>query len=381
MTIGYNHIVTRVRPGAVVHNFNVMNALGGNGCAVIKSDAYGHGLAVVAEALAGAGARTLAVGTVGEALDLGRTSFTGRVIALLGPQLPEDYEAAARKGVVCFCARREQLEKLSEAGRRAGVRVPVALKFDTGMRRLGFLPDEAGRVLETVLGLPGIEAVMAASHLAVADEPQQEPFVREQAARFAAAVSVLRAGGLRVQATLANSAAILAYPELHLDLQRPGIALYGANPFWGTARQELGAALMPAMETMTRVYQVHDLKKGETISYGRTFTAGRDMRVAIIGAGYADAWSRALSNRGQVLLHGLRAPVVGRVCMQMTAVDVTDVPQARAGDRVWLLGGPGPNAIRSEELAQWWGTISYEVLCLLGMNRREYILDSPGENE
>ncbi len=381
MSIGYNHLVTRVRPGAIAHNYKVMNALGGNGCAVIKSDAYGHGLAVAAEALAGAGARTVAVGTVGEALDLGRTSFTGRVIALLGPQLPEDYEAAARKGIVCFCARREQLEKLSEAGVRAGRRVPVALKFDTGMRRLGFPPEEAGRVLEKVLGLPGIEAVMAASHLAVADDPDQDAFVREQGARFAAAVSVLRAGGLRVEATLANSAAIVAYPELRLDMQRPGIALYGADPFWGTAAQGRGPALEPAMEVLTRVYQVHDLRQGETISYGRTFTAGRDMRVAIIGAGYADAWSRGLSNRGLVLLHGLRAPVVGRVCMQMTAVDVTDVPQARAGDRVWLLGGPGENSIRSEELAQWWGTISYEVLCLLGLNRREYILDSPGENE
>jgi alanine racemase len=184
-----------------------------------------------------------------------------------------------------------------------------------------------------------------------------------------------------VEATLANSAAIVAYPELRLDMQRPGIALYGADPFWGTAAQGRGPALEPAMEVLTRVYQVHDLRQGETISYGRTFTAGRDMRVAIIGAGYADAWSRGLSNRGLVLLHGLRAPVVGRVCMQMTAVDVTDVPQARAGDRVWLLGGPGENSIRSEELAQWWGTISYEVLCLLGLNRREYILDSPGENE
>jgi len=357
-----------------------MNERGGNCYAVVKADAYGHGLAEVAKVLAEAGARTMAVGTVGEALELLGTGFGGRVVALLGAQLPEDFEAAAREGIVCFCARREQLAKLSEAGLRLGRRVPVALKFDTGMRRLGFVPEAVGEVLETVTALAGIEVVMVASHLAVADEPAEEAFVQEQATRFETVVSFLRAAGLRFEATLANSAAVLAYPKLRLDGQRPGISLYGGNPFWGTDKEQLGCCLRQAMETETRIYQVHPLKKGETISYGRTFTAERDMRVAVIGAGYADAWSRGLSGRGQVLVHGRRAPVVGRVCMQMTAVDVTLVPEAAAGDAVWLLGGPGQGHIRVEELASWWGTISYEVYCLLGLNRREYVLDSPGEN-
>lgn len=378
MSIGYNHVRVRVHIKALAENFKVMNRHGGNGYAVIKSDAYGHGLAVTAEAMAGAGARTLAVGTVEEAAMLANTTFTGRVVSLLGPQLPEDYALAVERDVICFCGRREQLRRLDEAAGAAGATARVSLKFDTGMRRLGFLPEEAAEVAKFVKGLEHVGAVMASSHLATADEPDQEAFVREQGARFSAAVNALREGGLTVEANLCNSAAMMAFPEYHFDGQRPGIALYGANPFWGTSKEELGADLRPAMEVTSRIYQVHDLKKGEGIHYGLTFTAERDMRVAIVGVGYADNYSRGLSGKGYMLVAGKRVPVVGRVCMQMTAVDVSEVPEARAGDKVWLLGGDGPEAIHPCELADWWGTISYEVFCLLGMNPREYVLDTQG---
>lgn len=380
MSIGYNHVRTRIHVQAIADNYREMNRRGGNGYAVIKSDAYGHGLTVAAEAVAGAGARTLAVGTVEEAALLGNTTFTGRVVSLLGPQLSEDYALAVEHEVICFAGRREQLRRLDEAAAKAGRTARVSLKFDTGMRRLGFLPDEAPEVLELVKGLAHVEAVMVSSHLATADEPEHEAFVHEQAARFSKAVGVLRAGGLTLEANLCNSAAILAFPQYHFDGQRPGIALYGANPFHGTSREELGAFLRPAMEVTTRIYQVHDLKKGEGINYGLTFTAPRDMRVAIVGVGYADNYSRGLSSKGFMLVAGKRVPVVGRVCMQMTAVDVTAVPEARAGDKVWLLGGDCPEAIGACELADWWGTISYEVFCLLGMNPREYVLDTGGQS-
>lgn len=370
--IPYNHMKVRVRLGAVCENYRQMTARAGNTCAVVKSDAYGHGLAEVTEALTGCGAKSLAVGTVEEAETVLKTSFKGDILSLLGPQLPEEYSFAAEHGIVCFCGRREQLERLSEAGKKAGRRVPVALKFDTGMRRLGFVPEEASRLAEQIVGFDGIEPVMAASHLAVADDPDREDFVRLQAERFEKAVAALRDAGLPVRATLANSAALLAFPEYHYNMQRPGISLYGGNPFWGNEREELGRCVRPAMDVSTRVYQVHDLAAGEGIHYGLSYTADRDMRVAIVGAGYADNYSRGLSNKGFMVLHGVRVPVVGRVCMQMTAVDVTNVPEVRAGDVAWVLGGPSENAVTPDELADWWGTISYEVLCLLGMNPREY---------
>lgn len=380
MSIGYNHVRVRVHVDALAHNYSVMNALGGNGYAVVKSDAYGHGLAVAAEAFAGAGARTMAVGTVEEAETLTRTTFTGRVVSLLGPQLPEDFEAAVRLGVICFCGRREQLAHLNEAAAKAGHKALVSLKFDTGMRRLGFSPDEAADVLEFVRGLPGVEVAMVSSHLATADEPGRADFVHEQAVRFTSAVGVLRAGGLSFEANLANSAAILAYPEYRFDGQRPGIALYGADPLRDPDPAAPGASLRPAMDVSTRVYQVRDLAAGEGLSYGLTHVAERDTRVAVIGLGYADNYSRGLSGKGCVVIHGRRAPILGRVCMQMAMVDVTDVPQARPGDTAWILGGPDEAAVTIDELADWWGTITYEVFCLLGMNPREYVLDSGGQS-
>jgi alanine racemase len=127
------------------------------------------------------------------------------------------------------------------------------------------------------------------------------------------------------------------------------------------------------MEVVAPVFSVHGLKAGESVSYGRTFTASREMRVAVVGAGYADNYSRSLSGRGEVVLHGKRAPILGRVCMQMTAVDATDIPQAKAGDPAYLLGGPGERPVTPEELAGWWGTITYEVFCLLGQNARTHV--------
>ncbi|MBU1003311.1 MAG: alanine racemase [Proteobacteria bacterium] len=375
MSIGYNHVRARIHVQAIADNFKDMNRRGGNCFAVVKSDAYGHGLSTVAEALAGAGARTLAVGTVGEAAVLANTTFTGRVVSLLGPQLPEDYALAVKRRVICFCGRREQLRRLDEAAGAAGGKALVSLKFDTGMRRLGFLPEEATEILELLRGLVHLEAVMVSSHLATADEPGAEAFVHEQATRFKEIVRVLRAGGLVVEANLCNSAALLAFPEYHFDGQRPGISLYGGNPFYGTSKENLGCCLRPAMEVTSRIYQVHDLKSGEGINYGLTYCAERDMRVAIVGVGYADNYSRALSGKSWMVVAGQRVPVVGRVCMQMTAVDVSAVPEARAGDTVWLMGGDSAVAIHACELAQWWGTISYEVYCLMGMNPREYVLD------
>ncbi|WP_461211089.1 alanine racemase [Desulfocurvus sp. DL9XJH121] len=378
MSIAYNHVRVRIHVPALSHNYKVVNALGGNCFAVVKSDAYGHGLAVAAEAFAEAGARTMAVGTVEEAETLSQTTFTGRIVSLLGPQLPEDFEAAVRLGVISFCGRKEQLAHLDEAARKAGKPAHVSLKFDTGMRRLGFSPSEAADVLEYVKGLPGIRVDLVSSHLATADMPERAGFVREQAARFKEAVDVLRAGGLCFEANLANSAAVMAYPEYRFDAQRPGIALYGVDPLRGGTGP--GADLRPAMEVSTLVYQVRDLAAGESVSYGQTYTAQNAMRVAVVGVGYADNYSRGLSNKGFMVLHGRRVPILGRVCMQMALVDVSEVPQARPGDTIWLLGGPDEAAVTPDELADWWGTISYEAFCLLGMNRREYVLDSGGQS-
>jgi len=375
MSIPYNLLRVSVDTEAICKNFALLHHKGGNAIAVVKSDAYGHGLRHTATALAAAGCTRMAVGSVEEAVHLRSLGFSGQVFALLGAQDRDEDQACRSHGIVPFVCHPRQLQRLaSDAGESP---MPVCLKFDTGMRRLGFAEDELPALLQALERAPGLQVVMAASHLATADTPEEEAFVHRQAQIFTDICARLGRQLPPFERCLANSAAILAFPGLLLDAQRPGIAMYGANPFHGTGWEELGAGLRPAMQVAAPVLQVRDLTAGDSVSYGRTFRARAPMRIAIVAAGYADAYSRGLSSAARpaegapaMLVHGRRAPIVGRVCMQMTAVDVTGIPETRPGDVVHLLGGEGPQSIRVEELADWWGTISYEVFCLLGLNPR-----------
>jgi len=240
------------------------------------------------------------------------------------------------------------------------------------MSRLGFHVDEASSVADTLDGLEHVRAVLACSHLATADDPAQAEYAREQGGRFDRILRTLHSRGLDVRGSLANSGAIFGHPELHHDLQRPGIALYGGNPFHGTDWEAKGQGLRQAMDVSSRLVQTRTIPAGQSVSYGRTFTAPRDMRIGIVAVGYADNYSRGVSGKAWMLVRGMRVPVLGRVCMQLTAVDLSAVPEASVGDEVFVLGGEGVNAISADELAAWWGTITYEVFCLLGQNRREY---------
>lgn len=369
MSIEYNLVRVFVDLEAIRHNYRLLLARGTRLIPVIKSDAYGHGLVAVARALASCGADFFAVGTVEEAALL-RPAVGGAVLALLGPQLREDYQAVAEMGILPLAARHDQLRLLQEQASLGDVRLPVALKFDTGMARLGFSPSEVRNVISALRACDRLEPRLLVSHLATADDPDQASFVLEQADAFHAVHAAFLKAGLRLEASLVNSAGLLAFPDLARDAQRPGIALYGTNPFQGTALEGLGHGLRPAMQVEAPVIAVHPLPRGSAISYGRTFVADRDMTVAIVAAGYADNYSRGLSNKGWVQIRGQRARILGRVCMQLTAVDVTGIPAVAPGDGAFLLGGIGEGAIRPEELAAWWGTITYEVFCLLGMNRR-----------
>jgi len=373
MSIPYNLVTAIIQPANIVHNYHVLNALSHAVIPVIKADAYGHGLTQIAEALALAGADTFAVGTVSEACALRESGYAKRIIALLGPVTDADYELLWAADVIPFIHAFDQIDQLERHGDAKNTAISVALKLDTGMRRLGFTLPDVPRLAEKLRTMKHVRFWMIASHLATADEPKSLAYVREQEAAFAAIRQAFAKKGFTPKACLANSAAILAHPDLYLDYQRGGIALYGCDPFYGTLNHDAGLGLKPAMSVKTKLLSVHPLKAGQSISYGRTYTAQKDMTVAIAAVGYADAYSRGLSGKAQMCLRGRRAKVLGRVCMQMTAVDVTDIPDAAPGDDIWLLGGEGAGVITPEELAGWWGTITYEVFCLLGLNRREYI--------
>ncbi|OIO01203.1 MAG: alanine racemase [Desulfovibrionaceae bacterium CG1_02_65_16] len=378
MSIQYNKFEIRIRLSAIRSNYRLLKNSGSRVIGVIKADAYGHGLCEVAGALAQEGCDTFAIGSVEEGAALRRhlrqAGINARIMSLLGPVDPEDYAPLWEHEIIPFIGSFRQLETVAGQAARLGRALPVSIKFDTGMARLGFVETDLPRLLDRLHEAPLVRPVMASSHLATADDPSAMDFVMEQGRRFEIMVTALRQAGYQVEANLANTAGILAHQKLHHQSQRGGIALYGASPFAGTAWEHLGKGLVPAMEARTKIVSVHPLKKGHTISYGGTYTAQRDMTVAIVAAGYADAYSRGLSGRGaQMLIGGRRVPQVGRVCMQLCAADVTDVPDVRPGDWATLLGGSGALAITADELAGWWGTISYEVFCLLGMNRRIYI--------
>ena len=339
---------------------------------VIKADAYGHGVVAVARVLAEEGITHMAVGSVGEGALLRQDGHTAFLLALLGLARDEDTAIAANYDITPLVHNRESLQRILVQSHLTGRPAPlsIAVKFDTGMSRLGFRVEEAADLADYLRTLDEVRPVLVMSHLAASDTPALDAFTHEQAKRFLDAAASMKAVFPGIKTSLTNSPGLLCWPSYVGDLARPGVTLYGGNPLHGTDRAKLGMGLLPVMEMAAPVLSVHPVEKGATVSYGCLYTAQRDIRVAVVGAGYADGYPRALSMRGAVLVRGRRAPILGRVCMQMCIVDVTDIPGVEPGDTAYLLGGPGPLSIRPEELAEWWGTISYEVFCALGRNRR-----------
>lgn len=366
--IDYSKVEATIDLEAIRNNYRILKSMGSNVAAVIKADAYGHGIVEVAEAVLSEGCDTFAVGTVEEGAKLRRAGIQGRIISLLGPVDDGDYPLLSEYSIIPFVGGFDQLERVG----RAATPVDICLKFDTGMSRLGFSLYDLDRIYAMLLEMDNVTPVMASSHLATSDEPDNFDYVQKQGEIFQEIITGLVAKGYGVDATLANSAAILAHENLHHQYQRAGIALYGCNPFAGTELAERGSGLRPAMSVGAPVVGVRRLEPGQSISYGCTFTAEKEMTAAIVAIGYADGYSRGLGNRAQMCIKGRRVPVIGRVCMQLTAVDVSGIPVTE-GDTAYVLGGPGENAVTPEELAFWWNTITYELFCLLGMNRRTYL--------
>jgi alanine racemase len=330
--------------------------------AVVKADAYGHGAVPVAETVLRAGATWLGVATPEEGALLREAGIRSPIL-VLGPTPPDQAELSVIHGLDQCVTDPTQVEALDRAAEARGGIVAAHLKVDTGMGRVGVAPREVRRLAERIGALRGVRLVGLMTHFAEA-EAEEPAFTREQLTRFLEAEGALREAGIRVPLLhAANSAALLYHPAARLNLVRPGILLYGCHP----GRPRPGdPVLRPALRFRTAISQVKVLPAGASVSYGRMFVAPREMRVATLPVGYADGLSRLLSNRGQVLIRGRRAPIVGRVCMDMTMVDVTDLAEVRPGDEVVLIGRQGEDEITADLHAAWQGTISYEVLCRIG---------------
>lgn len=334
--------------------------------AVVKANAYGHGAAVIARALDSEPVTMLGVALIEEGIEL-RNAGVRAPILVLGGSYEGGYDLLVAHGLTATVFRPEHLRGLSHASKRAGVPVAVHLKVDSGMGRIGVLPQELDSFLDLLGSFPEIQVDGLLSHFASADLENRD-FTLGQVRCFKDAHARMRAKGFRPRwRHLSNSAGVIDLPEvrdgLELNMVRPGIMLYGLYP---AAWLRGAAALEPVLAWKTAVIHLKWVPAGTPISYGSTWRAPRDALIATLPIGYADGYSRRYSNRAQVLVRGRRAPVVGRVCMDMSMVDVTGVPGVCVGDEVVLLGSQGAERIAAEELAELAETIHYEVICAVG---------------
>lgn len=330
--------------------------------AVVKADAYGHGIVETAAECLTAGATRLGVAVIDEAIVLRRAGFDCPILVIghvpgYSASTVLDFDIAATVFQV------DDAVALSDEARRRGRRTPIHIKVDTGMSRLGIWPDEAGKALvEKIVRLPGLDVEGIFTHFADADEADKG-FAREQFSRFMDFVDRLRARGVEFRLRhAANSAALLDLPETHLDMVRPGVLIGG---LWPSEAVTHPIDLRPAMTLRTRIALVRDVPAGRAVSYGRTYTTSGTVTLATVPLGYHDGYRRGLSNRASMLVHGARAPVRGRVCMDQTVIDVSGL-DVRAGDEVVAFGRQGTGLVSAEELASLAGTIGYEIVATVG---------------
>lgn len=319
-----------IDPTALAENFTALqrHARPSRGIiCVIKANAYGHGADIAVRALPYAA--MFAVATLEEAMAI-RSLVNGRDILLLSPSLPDEYPFLVQEGFVATVSSADEAKKLAAHAGKQPVRISVSI--DTGMGRMGIWRENARSELETIRGIPGVEVHSIATHLPSADE--DACFTCLQLQQIAEAVPHWRKLFPGAAIHVANSACSLLFPEAAYDLIRPGLALYGVSPV-----PQFQPLLRPALTWKAAVTLVRDVDAGRTVSYGRTFTTDRPMRLATLGVGYADGYPRHVSNRGQeVLLHGKRCTLLGRITMDQIVIDASQVPEAKPGDDAVLLG-------------------------------------------
>ncbi len=357
-----------IQLSAITHNYHTVRARLADGCrvmAVVKADAYGHGDVQTATVLQQAGADWFGVSNLEEAIRLRQGGIT-RPLLILSYTPPEEAARLAEFSITQSVISGEYAVLLNDAAAAAGVTVNVHIKVDTGMSRVGFFYHDEERdrtVIDEIArscALPHLSAEGIFTHFASADEADGETVTRRQFALFGDAVAQLEARGVTFALKhCCNSAATLRFPEMHLDMVRPGIVLYGLapSPFLHGA-----APLVPAVTLKTVVSQVKDLPGGTAISYGRTHTTTGETRTATVPIGYADGYPRNLSSTAQMLINGHRAPLVGRICMDQCVLDVTGIPNVAEGLPVTVFG----DTLSVDELAILAGTINYEIVCGIG---------------
>jgi alanine racemase len=330
--------------------------------AVVKANAYGHGAMETAKALIRQGVSRIAVVSIEEGIAL-RQGRINAPIVILGPLFPEQLPDLFAHQLTPVVSEASLLPALAHAASSFPTPYPIHLKVETGMGRLGLGHDELANLFGSRRFPRALHVEGLMTHLADADGPSTDS-TYQQLTRFHEAIKIVTGSGFRVPLIhAANSGGAVRFPEAHYSLVRPGIMLYGYH----TLPASVAAPdLKPVLTLRTSIGQLRTIQPGQKVSYNGTFTAKAPARIAVLPIGYADGLSRRLSNRGCVLIHGQRAPIAGLVCMDMVMVDVTRIAGAAVGDEAVIIGRQGEEQITADDIAEWTGTIAYEVLCTIG---------------
>lgn len=363
---------------AIAHNVCEITKLIGHNVemmGVVKADAYGHGVREVVRTLLDNGVTQLAVSMLDEAIQI-RNMGINVPILILSYTDPSRAEEIVANDVMQTVFSTDLAMAISNAAVKLGKTAKVHVKIDTGMTRIGFRPGhDAVNSIKEISSMPGISVEGMFTHFASADESERE-YTNMQFERYMSVCNELLKEGIDIPVKhVCNSGGIMQYPEMYLNMVRPGIILYGLYPSSEVDRSKL--KLKPAMTLKANVILVKDVEPNTCISYGRTFRTSRKSRIATIPIGYADGYTRILSNKGKVLINGEFAPIVGRICMDQCMVDVTDLNrEVHVGDEVVLFGCQGNESISVDEVASQIGTINYETICVIGKRiPRVYLKD------
>ena len=330
--------------------------------AIVKADAYGHGGIVITKTLSKLGIRRFGVATIQEGVALREAGIQEEII-ILGGQFPEQLADLVHFQLTPVISNVDIVEHLVPLVKNLPRPYPVHIKVDTGMARLGLAPQSISSLLQSNDFAQSLVLQCIMTHLADADNENTEN-THGQVRVFQQMVDQLKKKGLPLPLlSVANTAGILFHPTSHFDIVRPGLMLFGYPP---APRGDLAVELKPVMRLTTNIVQIRTVEPHQPLSYNGIFKTKRKSRIAVLPIGYANGYSRRLSNKGAVLVGKTRAPIVGRICMDMMLIDITDLPDVQQGDEAVLLGNQGDRMITALDLASWQDTVPYEVLCNLG---------------
>lgn len=358
----YHRSYVRINLDAIRDNFDSLRKLLSpetKTMAIVKANAYGHGAVRVAKELEGR-ADYFAVAAMEEAMELRDSGITTPIL-ILAYTSPCQFETLINNGITATIYNYDDAKMLSQTAEKLGRKALVHIGVDTGMSRIGFDDSEkSADIIENIAALPNIEIEGIFTHFACADSSDKTSALLQKK-RFDDFISIIESKNINIPVKHAcNSAAMIDF-DCHYDMVRMGIALYGLYPSDEVATDKV--TIEPAMEVISHVIHIKDVEAGVGISYGHTYVTSEKRRIATVCIGYADGFDRAFSNRGYVLINGKKAPITGRVCMDMIMVDVTDIDDVRVGDEAIIMGISGGEKITAEELAAMCDTINYEFIC------------------